>query len=157
MAFRIWSSVLDQFGVPATLREHLDAEGEALLKVTPASSSPSVSSASVTSWQDWGMMSGSHGVGNVQGWSSQSRRRETVAIPELNNLSQTVTLDSWSCDLRELFGLASSKSDLRKFHDLDDMVRQNAPEMIKDISEAGLAREPVASGNPDHPWAWGLF
>lgn len=52
---------------------------------------------------------------------------------------KTVT-ENWNCDIQQVHGFAASKSELKKFRSMDDMVAHNSPEMISEITPEALAR-----------------
>ena len=42
----------------------------------------------------------------------------------------------WRCDIQQVDGFSASKSELKEFATMDDMVVRNSPEMIDEISPA---------------------
>ncbi|MDL5034392.1 hypothetical protein QRD43_20990 [Pelomonas sp. APW6] len=52
----------------------------------------------------------------------------------------TEVIEDWTCDISDVFGLAASKSDLRRFTSLEEMVRADFPSLLNDVSLEGLQR-----------------
>lgn len=55
-------------------------------------------------------------------------------------LEQVGVIDSWQCDISEVDGFTSSKSDLANFQSTDQMVETNSREMIDRIDASKLAQ-----------------
>ncbi|WP_448132588.1 DUF6685 family protein [Stutzerimonas chloritidismutans] len=49
-------------------------------------------------------------------------------------------IQRWRCDIQQVDGFSASKSELKEFATMDDMVVRNSPEMIDEISPAKLAK-----------------
>ncbi|TBU77457.1 hypothetical protein DNK10_06685 [Pseudomonas daroniae] len=72
-------------------------------------------------------------------------------------------LQSWTCDIQDVDGFAASKSDLRRFRNMDEMVERNSKELITEITPDRLAEhlswdEIRIISRKDHDffatWAW---
>lgn len=52
----------------------------------------------------------------------------------------TEVIEDWTCDISDVFGLSASKSDLRRFTSLEQMVRTDFPSLLNDVTREGLKR-----------------
>lgn len=134
-------------------------------KPEPAAAAPSIALSSVPQWhklgQNWSN-GGLPGTGRtkLRGWhrDGSAYRSFNGTCPSLSSLVKRVVVDKWTCDLQDLHGFAASKSDLKKFASIDEMVETNSREMIQDISMAGLQKNlahsdiQVTRANPGSDW-----
>lgn len=103
-----------------------------------------ISAGSVVAWHDWGKPSPFRSVRHTAGWLMGWKRSGAhygsfeLHCPELADFGRCDITEKWACDIRDVSGLSSSKSELTQFASMDDMVAKNSPEMIDDISEAKL-------------------
>lgn len=101
---------------------------------------------SIIQWHTWGhAFSGSsslQGAGHLVGWHYANDRYCSCEIyrPEFASFGNCEVIRDWECDIQDVEGLSSSKSELDQFQDLDAMVQTNSPEMLTDISPAGLQK-----------------
>lgn len=105
----------------------------------------------VVQWQDWGGHSMDHWPhrkrGTMLGWKQSAGGYSSFEShrPEFENFGRCEVEDQWSCDIQDVTGLSSSKSNLEKFTSLDSMVETNSREMINEITEDKL-HENLAHG-----------
>ncbi|MGI4801846.1 MAG: DUF6685 family protein [Janthinobacterium lividum] len=124
----------DFVGVPATLRRLLHGIDLATPLPLPRAV---VGTASVVQWHRWRFQYNGQD-GHVQMWNGASSG--SVYIKELANLVRMAVDDNWTGDIQEITGISRSKSDVDNIPTLKDMVEKNCPEMIVDVSQAGLAK-----------------
>jgi hypothetical protein len=88
----------------------------------------------------WGMGGRKGSTFELMGWRSVDNHYGsfTASCPALSNLVRRTEVERWACDLQDIHGFAASKSKLEIFSSTDEMVQTNSPEMIQDISAAGL-------------------
>mgnify|MGYP000197401472 CR=1 FL=1 len=139
----ISDTVRASFGHPVHVERFLAARPD--FRVPMVRSSNSIDFDSVPKWHTFGETGGGTGPAGARqailsGWRREGTRYSDyrVAGPALNKLVKKVVVDDWKCDLQDLHGFANSKSDLRVFMSTDDMVVANSPEMIEDMTLAGL-------------------
>lgn len=136
----LFDSIREDLGIPVTLlrliQEHSD------LSVQLIEPKQVIAAGNVVAWHKWGDDRHSQYTGQLSGWkysngeyySCQVHQQEIVGFVRCN-----ITND-WTCDIQDVAGLSSSKSDLTSFISLDDMVEADSPEMIDQISEEKLAQ-----------------
>lgn len=130
----VLDSMKDAFGVPATLRRLLHS-----IDLTAPLPPPRavVSTASVVQWHRWSFHYNGQD-GHVQMWDGKSSG--SVYLEEFENLVSRSVDDNWTGDIQEITGISKSKSDVDNLSTFEDMVEKSCPEMIDDVSQAGLAR-----------------
>lgn len=120
----------------------------------------SVGLESIVNWHRWEGVSVRHtsrNVGELFGWRSSHGHYGSFHLirAELKNLVHREVINSWVCDIQDVTGLSSSKSDLNEFTDLDAMVVVNSKEMIDEISVSklrqNLAHDEIRILNRDDP------
>lgn len=98
----------------------------------------------VVQWQDWGGQPTDRWPrrkrGTMMGWRQSAGRYSSFEAhrPEFESFGRCEVSDQWSCDIQDVTGLSSSKSNLEKFTSLDSMVETNSREMIDEITEDKL-------------------
>lgn len=140
-------SVLDRClalaGKPVRLRKFLIERADALHGVAPESTG-SVWSSDVARWDEWASMTPAvcDKPGGLLGYRRGPYGYSSYddLIPELAGLCSMTRVEHWSCDLRDIHGFSASKSSTTRFSDLDAMVERDSPELIADISPAGMRR-----------------
>ncbi|MDZ4387822.1 MAG: DUF6685 family protein [Moraxellaceae bacterium] len=82
----------------------------------------------------------SHQHGTLLGWRQEngSYRRFELFRQEYIQIVQHEKANHWACDISEVDGFASSKSQLTKFKTTDDMVETNSQELISEITHEKL-------------------
>ena len=121
----------EKFGRPVTLRRVL-ADHSAVQTVLKDSTG-GIGVRSVVRWDEWGAARDSMRVS--RGGEGNSAR--SVQPPKLP-LGVCRMTEEWECEIQDVAGFASSKSDLAQFPSLDEMVESNSPEMIEEITERKL-------------------
>lgn len=96
----------------------------------------SVDAESVIRWDELGK----YKAGVVMGWGAKDGRYACVSRPvsALESLGYRIELESWTCDLQDVIGLAASKSRLEEYESLDRMIEANRPGLLKDLSEGRI-------------------
>jgi hypothetical protein len=56
--------------------------------------------------------------------------------------------EDWQCDIRDVQGFSTSKSELTDFTTIDAMVERNSREMIDEITPAKLSHNLAHRGSP---------
>lgn len=141
----ISDTVRVSLGHPVSVERFLAARPD--FRVPMVRSSNSIDLASVPKWHTFGETGGGTGPAGarqsiLQGWRQEGSRYSdfSVAGPALHKLVKEEVIPDWSCDLQDLHGFGSSKSELRILMSTDDMVVANSSEMIEDVSLAGLQK-----------------
>lgn len=143
----IFNAIQDDLGRPASLY--------ALLQTQPNLSIPleapehNIAVEGVVKWHEWGDAAFHRWPrrrrGEVMGWRYATGSYSSFyrQLEDLANFSSCEITEAWECDIQDVTGLAGSKSDLREFASLDQMVETNARDMIAPISREKL-RENLA-------------
>lgn len=127
------------FGYPAGIHKIINKYPA--IAAGPSDLSPVVSIDSVTKWQDFNSGSSIGDTCTFIVWRKASDGYYNSAhekIREFESLVIKSTVDDWQCDIQDVSGLSSSKSNLNDFVSLDDMVTTNSQEMINEISKDNL-------------------
>jgi hypothetical protein len=100
--------------------------------------------ASVLRWENWFSSHSGRTVGrlvfykmNASGHYTGGHRRN---IPELAHLTTCKTIRDWTCDIRDVEGLACSKAPLGDLFSCDEMAEVYAAQYIQPLSEQNLLR-----------------
>lgn len=138
-----YDSARESFGVPARLLRLLDERPDLCVQLEQPPAHIGLSS--VVPWHDWTQPSIEYrhrNAGWAVGWMQTGDRYASfeATLSPLMRLTTQATEDNWSCDIRDVHGFASSKSNLHEFRSMDAMVETNSQEMIADISAAGLQK-----------------
>lgn len=125
----------EDLGQPVRLRRLLAAPSS--LAVSLPAPPLSVAAGSIVQWHEWGPRDGA-----LIGWRALGGHYGSFRVQrsEFRHFGRRQALQDWSCDIQEVAGLLASKSDLRRFADLDALVEANSPEMIAELSPEGLRR-----------------
>ena len=122
-------------------------EDVAQIRATLDEPSSCISAQSVIPWhelgtppaQDWPRRK----RGELIGWRAEGGGRWQsflVERPEYAQIGTKEITPEWSCDITDLHGFASSKSDLQCFKSTDQMVETNSREMIDQITPEKLTQ-----------------
>ena len=143
----IYDSIREGLGSPASLYRLLETRPDLRTALTVP---PQVIAAeSVVKWHEWGTAPNTHGEhcnrGELMGWrhSPGSYSSCCVRRDEFANFGSCEITEEWECDIQDITGLSSSKSELTDFASLDAMIEANSREMIDAITEEKL-RENLA-------------
>lgn len=141
---KVVDGVREGFGNPATLQQLLRDCPD--IRVSLAEPARCIDAQSIPLWHELGTQPvlewPRRDRGQLMGYRSSGGRWESVVIerPEYSQLGQRSILESWSCDITEIDGFSSSKSELQDFTSTDQMVEANSSEMINEVSEEMLAK-----------------
>ena len=77
----------------------------------------------------------------LRGWRTSGGYFESFALErlEFDQLCQRSVQSNWQCDITTVDGFSASKSDLKAFRTMDEMVETNSPELINAITPEKLA------------------
>lgn len=135
----LWNRIAEGFGHPLGLRALLRKRPDIRISLNPGP--PNISAASVVPWHEFGLNSPGEWParrrGELRGWrvgSGGHYESFTQHQPAFDSLGSTQVRDHWTLDISSLHGFSNSKSDLRVFQSTDEMVIQNSPEMIDEIT-----------------------
>lgn len=127
-------SIKEDVGIPATLHHVLQIHPE--LRVGLDAPPVDIAASSVVQWHTWA---------DLVRWELRGWRYDGIsysAFPVNGALFSDFTTcditEGWECDIQDVSGLASSKSDLKSFSTLDAMVETNAQRMITPMSRDKL-------------------
>jgi hypothetical protein len=135
---RVKRMILDDLGVPASVRAAI--EGAPALKVILSEPVRSIAASSVVRWHEWGgAVSGSWprlAAGELLGWRNQGGQYGSFHLTreDLAGLGCREVKEQWQCEIQDVVGLSASKSELRDFSSLDDMVATNSRPMIEPVN-----------------------
>ncbi|EOG4615041.1 DUF6685 family protein [Pseudomonas aeruginosa] len=156
---RMKRMIQDDLGFPASVRAVV--EGSPGLKAILREPARSIAASSVVRWHEWG--SAVHGswprlaAGEMLGWRSQGGQYGSFHLTrdDLASLGTREIKDQWQCEIQDVVGLSASKSELRSFVSLDDMVATNSRPMIEPVSleklEQNLAWSEIRILHRDDP------
>ena len=139
--------VRDDLGYPASLHDALSSKQ---VRAEPLPALPevpiSISASSVVRWHEWGSICDSRGprftAGEMLGWSERGGHYSSFYLTrdDLARIGTREVRELWECDIQDVVGLSSSKSELRDFSSLDDLVETNSRSMIEPVSTETLDR-----------------
>ena len=98
----------------------------------------------VTRWDELGSWSSFEWPrrirGQLIGWRQDHHNYRSFSAhrAEYSEIASLDVTEEWLCDISKVHGFAASKSELKKFQSMDQMVETNSREMISEISEAML-------------------
>lgn len=139
-------SVQEDFGFPAGLARSL--KQQPWERVELSGSKQSINIDDLPQWHQLARQDASMAQGFVKGWRSQNGfySSEDTLIPALNSVGLRVEHQDWECDISAVEGLAASRHGLSQFETLEDLVTQNAPHLIAQVTEEALAENLAHSG-----------
>lgn len=138
----IHDSLRQSFGAPVALLNAISKHPE--MRVQTLESAPVIGFSSVVPWHKWGELQTTgwprREAGCIMGWKETGGYYSgfEAKIEQLKNFGQQHEITSWSCDICDVEGFASSKSILTDFSNMDEMVETNSREMICEINETKL-------------------
>lgn len=105
----------------------------------------SIHEGSVVKWHKWGERRyglNTYSNSMMMCWRSRNGYYESfhLAVPEFDSFGQCEEVLLWACEIQDVVGLSSAKSELHKFTSLDDLVETNSSEMIDKITEEKLQK-----------------
>lgn len=135
----------EEFGVPATVAQVI--EGKPTLLVQPEFPEDNIDAESVIRWDRFGSAFNfgyrpNSRTGVMSGWTNIGGYYQGVNLerPYLMNFGQEEITENWSCDIQDVSGVSASKSKLREFANLDDMVETNSRDMITPVTEGKMRK-----------------
>ena len=134
----ILDTVREDFGFPAGLERALEEDTSRRTSLEAKRSSISLDD--VIPWHNPVRSQLGMSPGIVNGWREThgSYGHTTAVIPALGSLGITVSDENWECDISAVEGLAASRHGLSQFQTLEELVKQNAPELIATVSHEAL-------------------
>lgn len=171
---KILDSIKEDLGSPASLYHLIESMPE--LRATLVEPAKSICAHDIVPWHTWGtppvIANWPHRArGQLMGWrySSGSYASFIEERDEFINFGTCHRDNEWTCDIQEITGLATSKSPIHEFSDLDEFVEIRSPELIDTITEENLRKNLAHNeirilipGNTDdfliqHRWDGRLF
>lgn len=141
---KLMAAVRTSLGRPALI-ENWAAQVSASQKHPARLTSDSIHTADVVRWDRFGEDNRAPGLtgqkGTVQGWvrgPGGSYESTQLACPALKNLLVETTTERWACDLQDVQGLASSKSDLGRFATMEAFATQDCAGLMEHPSPEAL-------------------
>ena len=138
--------ILESVGTPANLAQAI--EDFPILLVQPGADTQhngvsvnSISAGDIVRWDRLGYtFRGRSGV--VNGWEVVGGRYQgdNIHLEALKSFGKEEESEDWTCDIKEVFGLSSSKSNLKLFTSMDAMVETNSREMIEPVTEEKMLK-----------------
>ena len=141
----ICDRIKEDLGHPVSLLRLLEARPD--IRVPLDGDTQSIAASSVVPWHELGttpvMDWPRRPRGFLMGWKKSADnqyRSFEVTRPEYAEIAQCEVIQDWECDIADVHGFSSSKSELRDFSSTDAMVECNSREMIDAISHEKLAK-----------------
>jgi len=99
----------------------------------------------VVKWHEWGERRyglNIYSKSSMMCWCFRNGYYESfhLAMPEFDSFGLCEEVPYWACEIQDVVGLSSAKSELHKFTSLDDLVETNSSEMINIITEEQLQK-----------------
>ncbi|MBH4098086.1 hypothetical protein I5M83_22120 [Pseudomonas aeruginosa] len=136
--------IRDDLGYPASLHHVLRS---AQVRAASLPEVPfSIAASSVVRWNEWGSICDGRGprfaAGEMLGWREIGGHYSSFYLTrdDLARIGTREVRDLWECEIQDVVGLSSSKSELRDFTSLDDLVEANSRSMIEPVSAETLDR-----------------
>jgi hypothetical protein len=140
----VYRSTLDDLGIPISVKRLLDtpdAITSALINVR----SQNISERDVVQWSRWGEGDVTQGrrkdQSSLLGWRRDASGRYGSFFEnrtEFSELVKCTIVDNWVCDISAVGGFSSSKSNLKSFSSISEMIETNSRAMINPLSEEKL-------------------
>lgn len=140
----IYDGIREDLGFPASLMRLLEQRHD--IRVELGDPAPCIAATSVVPWHELGATPVLHwprrNRGVLMGWKAAGGHYESFQLhrPEYGQIGQREIMDNWVCDITDVHGFSTSKSELRDFASTDKMVETNSRDMINEISHAKLAK-----------------
>lgn len=141
----IGHSILEDLGIPVSLKKVLETHAK-LGNPFDGTPAKNISAQSVIQWDRWGEGDifgyPRRTKGELLGWGYHNGTygSYTESSPEFNELVKCDVTESWSCDISDVYGFCASKSNLRKFESIAEMVTTNSKEMITPVCDELLQK-----------------
>ena len=141
----IIDNIREDLGQPVRLKKLLDQHPE----IRVALDTPQhlcIHANSIVQWQELGTTPASlwprRERGRLMGWKFNGGHYESFELrrPEYEQIGQCEITTDWTCDITDVDGFSSSKSELRDFESTDKMVETNSRNMINEITHEMLAK-----------------
>lgn len=135
---QLYNMILEEFGSPVTIQNFLASNPQSIS--VPLEAKNDIAHSSVVKWHEWGKVSPFQwprlNLGELKLWRYSSGSYDFCYLTrdELKQFGVCSIKENWTCDIQEITGLCSSKSELTDFKCLDEMVESNSREMIDRIS-----------------------
>ncbi|MGZ8152540.1 MAG: DUF6685 family protein [Methylobacter sp.] len=135
----LYNTISEDLGRPVRLLCLIDGTDMRVQLIEPESV---INDHGVIRWHEWGGRSPYNKSGAMLGWRYYAGGYSSFEIhrSEFESFGHCEVVDQWSCDIQDVTGLSSSKSNLDKFTSLDQLVETNSREMINEITEYKLYR-----------------
>ncbi|WP_304350868.1 DUF6685 family protein [Comamonas testosteroni] len=139
-------SVQEDFGFPAGLARSLNQQPWERVELSGRKQSINIDD--LPQWHQLARQDASMSLGFVKGWRSRNGfySAEDTMIPALNSIGIRVEHEGWECDISAVEGLASSRYGLSQFESLEELVTQDAPQLIEKITDEALRENLAHSG-----------
>ncbi|MCQ8118499.1 DUF6685 family protein [Methylomonas rosea] len=129
---------------PVTLHHAIESYSNFLPVIEPTPQS--IHAGSMVRWHEWGdrrfrpTMFAKHNI--MYGWRFSQGHYSSfeLAMPEFDDFGQCEIVPAWQCEIQDVVGFSSSKSDLQQFTDLDQFAQARTPNWIEEITEENLLR-----------------
>lgn len=136
-------SILEDLGIPVSLKMvlHMHAKSAPRFDGTPTKN---ICAQSVIQWDRWGeddiLGYPRRTKGELLGWRYHNGvyGSYTELIPEFNELVKCKITENWCCDISDVNGFCASKSSLRTFESIAEMVTTNSKELITPVCDEML-------------------
>ena len=140
----ICDRIKENLGHPVSLLRLLEAQPD--IRVSLEENTQNIAASSVVPWHELGTPPvldwPRRPRGFLMGWKKSADnqyRSFQVTRPEYAEIAQCEVIQDWECDIADVHGFSSSKSELNDFSSTDAMVECNSREMIDSISHEKLA------------------
>jgi len=153
----IYDTLREDFGIPVSLYRLLESRPG--LRTTLIEPEKNISSTnSVVAWHEWCTITHwpRRRLGELMGWkySVGSYSSFFEYRDEFSNIGSCEIKEDWECDIQDVSGLLTSKSELAHFASLDELVETNSRDMIDTITEEklrkNLAHDEIRIINPEN-------
>jgi hypothetical protein len=130
----IWEQVELAAALPSFLKRNFSEHPE--IRVHFQNPVKTVSINSVMNWHCW--LENAKSIEYLSmNWQHNPYNFKNIYI---DNIVDCKVIDEWECDITQIGGMSCSKSRLRNFSTLDELVEQDSKEMIQEISKTMLNR-----------------
>ena len=144
---RLFRGFSDWQGYPESLRLVLSEAKDLGYQVTE---NKSIDQKLVTKWYTWspGARINFSGPDQLHGWgySQGAYQHHSLSVPELATFGRIEQHEDWVCDIRQVLGITSSKSELYRFMDLDEFALSQSAEYTALPSTPALIQEELDYG-----------
>lgn len=144
LAQKLIDSIREDFGNPMGLKRLI--EKAPYLRARIDDVPDVIAASSVVRWHEWSSYSTDQwprgSTGRLIGWKMYGGQyaSDSVDIPALKSLCIRTQQDDFECDIKQVTGIAASKSELYTFATIEDMAIQNCSYLIQDVSPHNLKK-----------------